>query len=130
MIKIKRYLTVWWPVTIAVPADGGQTETHRAEFLLRVPRDSDRRKMFNRYDNNTGAVTADVNAQMTDDLRAFLTDHVEDWREIVDDDGQPIAFSAEALADSLDALPALTPALATALGEISLGKPATPADNT
>lgn len=125
-IKLSRELQVWWPVSVSLPQDGGLVEKHTVEFLLTVPRESARRKILNRYDGNAAALSASSAEQMTQELREFIFSHVADWRDILDDAGKPVEFSPQALGGVLEALPAMTPALAQALGEISLGKPATP----
>ena len=105
MFKLSKERKVWWPVKLVTTNEAGEqtTVTFRGLFgLLKADellalRAEPLRKLL------AGAGTAAPDAliaQLEADERAFtdrVAAHVHDWRGIVDDNGDELAFSAEAL---------------------------------
>lgn len=91
---------VWWPVTVRVPADGGVAE-QKFEARLRI------------------VATSTFNELLEAGAGALLETVVLDWRGILDEEGQPLAFSRGALEALLD-LPYVTAALSDAYAEAML----------
>jgi hypothetical protein len=77
--------TIWWPVSIRIPMDGGKVETFEMEMQLVVPTKSQARE----------AVKLDEAA-----FEQYMLDRVKDWRNEVlldEETGAPIPYSRENL---------------------------------
>lgn len=90
---IKVGASVWWPVHVNVPADGGTVET--VTFDIK----------FRRYGLAQGATFSG----MTD--AEFITAVAIDWRGVVDHDSAPLAYTPTNVAKVLD-----VPGCAEAIG--------------
>lgn len=79
MFKLVKKLSIWWPVTVQVPQDGGKTQPRKlqAEFkLLTQPQ----------IDELLQESPLDVD---------FLCEAVTDWKEVESEDGEPLICSPE-----------------------------------
>lgn len=79
-MQLKIADSVWWPVVIEVPADGGKVQSLEVEGKFRLLHDDD------------------YIATMKDAGVDLLSQVLLDWRGIEDESGAPLAFSPSALA--------------------------------
>ena len=70
--------TVWWPVTVKVPADGGRTVAQEFEACVRL-------------------LDRDELLDLDTDPAGKLPGVVLGWRGVQTADGEPVPYSAEAL---------------------------------
>ncbi len=78
--------TVWWPVKINVPQDGGGVNTVTIQMQLSIPKKDEARE---------------ASQLPQDEFEAYMLDRVLDWKGVVDGKKKPIPFSKEMLADLL-----------------------------
>lgn len=76
--------TIWWPVSIRIPVDGGKVDTIELEMQLSIPTKGQARE----------AMKLDEAA-----FEQYMLDRVKDWRNevLVDEQNQPIPYSRENL---------------------------------
>lgn len=87
MLKINHERKVWWPVTVRVPVDGGQTEDYEVSVQYILPRRSEFDALRNQDEHAA---------------ENFLIDHISDWDGLADADGETLKFSPETLKAVLD----------------------------
>lgn len=86
MFKKTAMKKVWWPVTVAVPKDGGSVARHTFDVELEILKQSE-------FD----AVYSDGGNDL-----ALVTRVVGNWRQYADEDGNEIPFSPEALNEAIE----------------------------
>lgn len=104
MFKIAKKRLIEWPVTIALPVDGGEIRKHTIDVTFEILRQSE----------------MEASAVAGEDLLERI---VQGWKRYLDEDDKPIEFSPEARRTLLDE-PYVRSALFAAYGEIQSGKAA------
>ena len=87
----------WWPVTVTLPDENQPGKWAKQNFTMQfalLPEERSRE------------IQAEIEALKTDDERNArkhdaLIEVCRDWRDVVDDDKQPIPYSAELLREAL-----------------------------
>ena len=104
MFKLSKPDTVLWPVTVAIPVDGGRTckATFDAEFKLLD------------QDEIDAALAA------SEDDMAFLRDVIVGWNGVQDEDGNDLPYS-EASCAQMVKIPYVRKALMKAFWDATLG---------
>lgn len=89
MFKIAKTRRVTWPVTIPVPQSGGSVQKHKIDV---------------EFDLLTQTRLTEVMAEErnADQDAALLREVVVGWSGVANEDGEPVEFSAAALADLVD----------------------------
>jgi hypothetical protein len=111
MLRILTEREVWWPVTVAVPGDGGTVATSTGEIHVRYP--------------ITREQLESIGKLRGDEVAAKIASFVTGWRGTLfeNGDGQAAPFSMESLIAALN-IPAVNGAAQLALLEISSGRAA------
>lgn len=99
--------TVWWPVTVGVPKDGGGVTRHTFEAELEILRQSEFDAVYGNGGND----------------RDLVRRVLRNWRKYGDENGSEIEFSPEALDEAID-VPYVRAALVTAYLQASSGREA------
>ncbi|MDR0701328.1 MAG: hypothetical protein LBF61_02795 [Azoarcus sp.] len=86
VFKIVDNPTVWWPVTLNVPVDGGVHEQRRIEACIRVLPESTYQEKLEPLAARQRELR-DNPAAVLDLSAAHLREYVVDWRGIVDTEG-------------------------------------------
>lgn len=121
--KIVKEHRVWWPVSVPVPQDDGGVRKHtfKAQFVV-LPK--------SRIDALQAEVMAAIERQGRGDETArddadfqgrVLRESIQDWKDVVDDEGQLLSFDTAVLAGMLD-VPYVRNAMFAAYGEASAGR--------
>lgn len=76
--------TVWWPVKINVPQDGGEVNAVTIEMQLSIPKKDEARE--------AGKLEQAAFEQ-------YMLKRVLDWRGVVDEENTPLRFSEAMLSD-------------------------------
>lgn len=115
MFKMARERRIFWPVRFKVPLDDGQSR--EAVIYLRF-------HLLRRSDLASEEWRRVVAGQVGDqESMSMILSRIDDWKNVVGDDGQSVAFGQEGLQALIDEL-FITPAsIARALIEASLGAP-------
>ncbi len=88
----------WWPVEIKMPSAtrSGAWDTHSFEAQFAAVPASEARKI-------AGEIAALASAEeRAEREHAVLIGAVRDWRNVVDDDDQPVPFSEDALRQAME----------------------------
>ncbi len=80
MFKLAQVEKVWWPVVIQMPVDGGKTRKHEIQVQFHLQNQDE---------------TDQTIAERTGDAE-FFCGVILDWKQVCDEDGQPIEFSIDA----------------------------------
>lgn len=120
MFKLVKNLAVWWPVSVLEPDSDNAGQLKESQFEVElVIRGKDELKAYddarlalvnqlpNADDYLADAKTAstkasDIAAQIDAHDRKIFQMTFTNWRNVVDENDQPIAFSAEALDQALN----------------------------
>tara|TARA_B100001939_G_C16922229_1_gene609933 strand:+ start:704 stop:1069 length:366 start_codon:yes stop_codon:yes gene_type:complete len=81
-------LEVFWPVTIAVPMDGGEVEEFTFECKFKVLNTDEFQDKYPAFAANINDIK-DLPARE----RAFWSDVVTDWRQVSDEKGKELKFT-------------------------------------
>jgi hypothetical protein len=95
--KLTTNLLYWWPVTITLPDENSPGKWVKQSFTIQFAVMTEERSR---------ALQAEIEALQTDDEKNArkhdaLLEVVRDWRDVVDDDKQPVPFSPELLTQAL-----------------------------
>lgn len=115
MLRISKDRVVLWPVSVSLPADGGPERVEikvRYRLLTRSDMDGVAERLRARAAEGDQVIIG-----LVDDL---LADRVLGWEGIEGEDGQPLAYSPEAVRALLD-LPYLREAIESGLYAASRG---------
>lgn len=96
MFKMVEQRKVWWPVVWDAPVDFGKTQSVKIEmrFVLIGPDDAEAIvQAALALDNEEGS-----DRPMSDRKAEALKDLIDDWKGVGDDEGNAVAFDADALA--------------------------------
>lgn len=118
---IKKNPTVWWPVSVVIPADGGVT-AYQFEAQIRVRPESELDAALEKERRAQEAAGTSLLLSL-EAAAVSLPEFVADWRGVVDDEGFPIPFDylKSVLLESGYGL-AVSKALWTAVTEVRFGK--------
>jgi hypothetical protein len=122
MFTIQKRPAHWWPVSVAVPVDGGKVETQTFELKLLRPGNAEWQETWKLAPDGAGIVTT-----LTD--RQLFDRYVVDWRAIRNEAGEAVPFKPEHV-DALLDTPGVPAAFGTALGNFFRGMPETVAGNS
>ena len=103
MFKLQKPDTVLWPVTIAIPQDGGRVSKSRCKIEFKLLDQDD----YTHWVQNG-------------DDRDFLRQVVVGWEEVGDESGEPLSFS-ETARDQLLGIAYVRGAMVLAYHEIASG---------
>lgn len=78
--------TVWWPVSINVPQDGGEVTNITISMQLSVPKKDEAKASTDLPDK---------------EFIEYMQQRVLDWDGVQDEDGKPIPFSKEVFVELL-----------------------------
>ena len=93
MFKIARSNVILWPVSIALPVDGGKTQEVKVKVKFnRMPED-DYMALVEKYRGSEGEAAANP----TDFNVGLLRELVADWPDLADEDSQPLEYAPEHL---------------------------------
>ena len=79
MFKLMKKPVVWWPVTIQVPIDGGEVTKHEVQVQYELISESEYKTFAEQGDE------------------ALLIRVVKNWKDIADENGEPLVFSKKNL---------------------------------
>ena len=96
MFQFARQREVLWPVTVAVPADGGP-QAVEIQIRYRLLTRSELRALAGAIAEAQGDTDA-----LLGTLDARLAERITGWEGIAGEDGQPLPFTADTLAALLD----------------------------
>lgn len=125
MFKLVKERQVWWPVTVAIPADDGNVDEQTFSLKFRV-RDVD----GNRELLASAPAMASGDAEekpLSETYADFVGQLATDWKD-VEDEHAPLAFNHSNLVDVMN-VPGAFMAVLEAYRSCSLGEKATRAGN-
>lgn len=125
MFKVVKERLVWWPVTVAVPADDGNVEEQSFSLRFRV-RDVDGNRDLLANAPAIGPNDAGEKP-LSETYAEFVEQLATDWKE-VEDEHAPLAFNHNNLVDVMK-VPGAFMAVLEAYRSCSLGEKATRTGN-
>lgn len=115
---VKREVVVWWPVSVHVPMDNGKTSTSTFSVQYRLLPST---KISELGEVARAAVESGDSEPTIDVL--ILRESIQDWKEVKDEENEPVSFSMELLNDILS-IPYVRPALWNAYVAVANGQKA------
>lgn len=120
MFKFAKERKVWWPIIVKLPKDGGGFDEFTCRILYRlIDRDEIKAQMKGVNQNDPGFLQKFAR-KLSDNEDEYLRAHVLDWKDIVDQDENPIPFTFEGLKAATKDI-AFNKALLAGLQEASYG---------
>jgi len=125
MFKLVKERLVWWPVTVAIPADDGDVEEQSFSLKFRVRDVDGNRELL----ASAPAMTASDAGEkpLSETYAEFVGQLATDWKD-VEDEHAPLAFNHSNLVDVMK-VPGAFMAVLEAYRSCSLGEKATRAGN-
>lgn len=127
MFKVVSERKVWWPVKVAVPADGGNVEDQEFQLLFRV-RDIDGNRELLASAPAIGSGNA-VEKPLSESYAEFVEQLATDWKDVESDQGSgTLTFNRSNLIQVMK-VPGAFMAVLEAYRSCSLGEKATRSGN-
>lgn len=127
MFKLVKERLVWWPVTVAIPADDGDVEEQSFSLKFRVRDVDGNRELL----ASAPAMTASDAGEkpLSESYAEFVEQLATDWKDVeAEKDGDKLAFNRSNLVQVMK-VPGAFMAVLEAYRSCSLGEKATRAGN-
>ena len=127
MFKLVKERLVWWPVTVAIPADDGEVEEQSFSLKFRVRDVDGNRELL----ASAPAMTASDAGEkpLSETYAEFVEQLATDWKDVeAEKDGDKLAFNRSNLVQVMK-VPGAFMAVLEAYRSCSLGEKATRAGN-
>lgn len=127
MFKLVKERLVWWPVTVAIPADDGEVEEQSFSLKFRVRDVDGNRELL----ASAPAMTASDAGEkpLSESYAEFVEQLATDWKDVeAEKDGDKLAFNRSNLVQVMK-VPGAFMAVLEAYRSCSLGEKATRAGN-
>lgn len=128
MFKLVKERLVWWPVTVATPADDGNVDEQTFSLKFRVRDVDGNRELLASAPTMAPSGTADK-PQLSESYADFVLQLATDWKDVAEEGAKDqLPFSRANLIDAMK-VPGAFMAVLEAYRSCSLGEKATRAGN-
>lgn len=128
MFKLVKERLVWWPVTVAIPADDGDVEEQSFSLKFRVRDVDGNRELLSSAPAMAPGETADK-PLLSESYADFVMQLATDWKDVaVEGEKEPLPFCRTNLIEAMK-VPGAFMAVLEAYRSCSLGEKATRAGN-